>query len=71
LNYHWGSVAGGSLLLGVFYFVDFFLDFFFSNDREIKKRSIRKQTFHKDFVNYPEGQNFGNRISSFFNLVRS
>lgn len=29
LRYHWGSVAGGSLLLGFFYFVDLLLDFIF------------------------------------------
>lgn len=29
LKYHWGSVAGGSLLLWLFYFVDLFVDFFF------------------------------------------
>ena len=31
-KYHWGSVAGGSLLLCVFYFVDLFIDFFWSTD---------------------------------------
>jgi hypothetical protein len=29
--YHWGSVAGGSLLLWMFYFIDLFVDFFFVN----------------------------------------
>lgn len=28
IKYHWGSVAGGSLLLCIFYFVDLFIDFF-------------------------------------------
>lgn len=71
MKFHWGSVAGGSLLLGVFYFVDFILDFFFSNDRDIKKKTIRKQNFQKDVIEYPEGEGYGNRVTSFFNLVRS
>jgi hypothetical protein len=29
IKYHWGSVAGGSLLLWLFYFIDLFIDFFF------------------------------------------
>lgn len=29
LKFHWGSVAGGSLLLWLFYFIDLFIDFFF------------------------------------------
>lgn len=29
IRYHWGSVAGGSLLLWLFYFIDLFVDFFF------------------------------------------
>lgn len=29
LRYHWGSVVGGSLLQGFFYFVDLLLDFIF------------------------------------------
>lgn len=29
LKYHWGSVAGGSLMLWLFYFIDLFVDFFF------------------------------------------
>jgi hypothetical protein len=29
LRYHWGSVVGGSLLQGFFYFIDLILDFIF------------------------------------------
>eukprot|EP00178_Gracilaria_changii_P002020 TRINITY_DN12990_c0_g1_i2.p1 TRINITY_DN12990_c0_g1~~TRINITY_DN12990_c0_g1_i2.p1 ORF type:complete len:109 (-),score=4.60 TRINITY_DN12990_c0_g1_i2:190-516(-) len=32
-KYHWGSVVGGSLLQGFFYFVDLTFDFFFSQDK--------------------------------------
>lgn len=28
LEYHWGSVLGGSIMLSLFYFTDFFLAFF-------------------------------------------
>ena len=38
LKYHWGSVAGGSLFLFLFYFIDLGFDYFCGSDREIKKR---------------------------------
>lgn len=34
LKYHWGSVAGGSILLAFFYFVDLVADFIWPEDIE-------------------------------------
>ena len=69
LKYHWGSVAGGSLMLGFFYFFDFFLDFFCSNDRDVSKKNIERQPFHKDVLDYPEDGEVKNKTIAFCNLV--
>ena len=71
LKYHWGSAVGASLMLGFFYFFDFFLDFFCSNDRDISKKNVERQPFHKDIVDYPEDGQVSNKTIAFCNLVRS
>jgi hypothetical protein len=41
LRYHWGSVVGGSLLLGFFYFVDLLLDFIFVTFSLCRPKALR------------------------------
>lgn len=53
IRYHWGSVAGGSLLLWLFYFIDLFVDFFFSSEHSLSDKdkqivyNVPVQTFRR------------------------
>lgn len=65
LRYHWGSVMGGSLILGFFYFGDFLINFLLGSDK-VKIRTEGKQGIDEDRVAVDQGKCY-----DFFSLVRS